>query len=78
VIHHDRDVREEQKYTRVARASNEKRDCDVKALPILTCEQLNMMTSVREERLRRMISIFACCRGAKLCAQAARDFRSQQ
>jgi len=24
-----------------------------------------------------MISIVACCRGAKLCAQAARDFRSQ-
>jgi len=25
-----------------------------------------------------MISIVACCRGAKLCAHAARDFRSQQ
>jgi len=36
----------------VARASNSKRDCDVAALPILTCERLNMMTSVREERLR--------------------------
>jgi len=24
-----------------------------------------------------MISIVACCRGAKLCAHAARDFRSQ-
>jgi len=61
----------------VARASNSKRDCDVKALPILTCERSNMMTSVREERLRRMISIVACCRGAKLWAHAARDFRSQ-
>ena len=46
------------------------------ALPILTCERLNMMTSVREERLRRMISIVACCQSAKLCAHAARDFRS--
>jgi len=25
-----------------------------------------------------MISIVACCHGAKLCAHAARDFRSQQ
>jgi len=25
-----------------------------------------------------MISIVACCYGAKLCAHAARDFRSQQ
>ena len=27
---------------------------------------------------RRVISIVACCQGAKLCAHAARDFRSQQ
>jgi len=27
---------------------------------------------------RRLISIVACCHGAKLCAYAARDFRSQQ
>jgi len=26
---------------------------------------------------RRVISIVACCRGAKLCAHAAQDFRSQ-
>ena len=65
-------------YIYVARASNGKRDCDVKALPILACERLNMMTSVREERLGRMISIVACCRGATLCAHATRDFRSQQ
>ena len=26
----------------------------------------------------RVISIVACCHGAKLCAHAARDFRSQQ
>jgi len=39
-------------YTYAARASNSKRDCDVAALPILTCERLNMMTSVRKERLR--------------------------
>ena len=25
-----------------------------------------------------MISVVACCRGAKLCAHAARDFRSQR
>jgi len=62
----------------VARASSSKRDCDVVALPILTYEQLNFMTSVREERLRRMISVVACCHGAKLCAYAARDFRLQQ
>jgi len=61
-----------------ARASNSKTDCDVVALSILTCERLNMMTRVRKERLRRMISIVACCHGAKLCAYAARDFRSQQ
>ena len=48
VIHHERDVREEQKYMYVARTSN-----------------------------NRVISIVACCHGAKLCAHAARDFRSQ-
>jgi len=62
----------------VARASNNKRECDVEALPMLSCERLNVTTSVREERLRRMISIVTCCRGAKLCAHAARVFRSQQ
>jgi len=31
---------------------------------------------VRE--LASMISIVACCHGAKLCAHAARDFRSEQ
>ena len=36
----------------VARASNSKRDCDVKPLLIFTFERLNMMTSVREKRLR--------------------------
>ena len=29
------------------------------------------------ERSRQVISIVACCHGAKLCAHAARDFRSQ-
>ena len=67
-----------QKYVCVERASNNKRDCDVVALLIWTCERLNVTTSVRKERLRRMISIVACCRGAKLCAHAARDIRSQQ
>jgi len=36
----------------VARASNSKRDCDMVALPILTCEQLTVTTSARKERLR--------------------------
>jgi len=49
VIHHERDVREVQKYQHVARTSN-----------------------------NRVISIVACCHGAKLCAHAARDFWSQQ
>ena len=30
-----------------------------------------------EREIGSMISIFACCHGAKLCAHAARDFRSQ-
>ena len=36
----------------VTRASNSKKDCDVKALPRLACERLNVMTSVRKKRLR--------------------------
>jgi len=36
----------------VARASNSKKDCDVVALLILTCERLNVTTIVRKERLR--------------------------
>jgi len=36
----------------VAQASNSKRDYDVVGLPILTCERLNVTTSIREERLR--------------------------
>ena len=36
----------------LARASNSKRDCDVKPLLMFTFERLNMMTSVREKRLR--------------------------
>jgi len=35
VIHHERDVREEQKYMCVARASNSKRDCDAWSLSLL-------------------------------------------
>jgi len=49
MIHHERDVREEQKYMCVARTSN-----------------------------NWVISIMVCCHGAKLCAYAARGFRSQQ
>jgi len=47
VIHHERDVREEQKYEWHEQAII--KDCDVVALPILTCERLNSITSVREE-----------------------------
>jgi len=36
----------------VPRASNSKRDCAGVALLILTCERLNVTTSVRKERLR--------------------------
>jgi len=53
MIHHEWDVREEQKYMYVARTSN-----------II-------------EWSRRVIAIVACCHSAKLCAYAARDFRSQ-
>jgi len=52
VIHHKWDVLKNNTIIHVVRASNSKRDCDVVALPILTCERLNMRTSVREERLR--------------------------
>ena len=38
----------------VARASNSKRDCDVLALPILTCERLNVTTAIKE-RLRLLL-----------------------
>jgi len=49
----------------------------VVALPILTCERLNVMTSVSGEWSRRVNSIVACCHGAKFCAHTALDFRSQ-
>jgi len=35
VIHHERDVREEQKYICVAQARNNKRDCDARSLLLL-------------------------------------------
>jgi len=53
VIHHERDVREEQHHTYMWR------------------EQAIIEWSWH------MNSIVACCRSAKLCAHAARDFRSQ-
>jgi len=80
-------VREEQKYVCVERASNNKRDCDVEALPIVTCERLNMMTSVREERLRRMISIVCLlprCEALRTCrsgfpiASVASEIKSEE
>jgi len=55
-----------------------KSDRGVEALPILTCEPLNVTTSVRGEWSWHVNSIVACCHSAKLCAYAARDFRSQQ
>ena len=54
VIHHERDVREEQHHTYTWR------------------EQAIIEWSWHVN------SIVACCHGAKLCAYAARDFRSQQ
>jgi len=35
MIHYERDVREEHKYIRVVRASNNKRDCDTRSLLLL-------------------------------------------
>jgi len=40
-------------------------------------EQLIVLANGVDESSRRVISIVACCSGAKLCAHAARDFRSQ-
>jgi len=50
VIHHEQDVCEEQQYIYiyVVQTSN-KSDRGVEALLILTCEQLNVTTSVRRE-----------------------------
>jgi len=54
----------------VAQASNNKRDCDVVALLILTCERLNVTTSVRKERLRAWsLLLLARC-------EALRTYRS--
>ena len=40
---------------------NDESDCGVESLPILTCERLNITTSVRKEWSWRVISIVACC-----------------
>ena len=37
-----------------------------------------MISCLRARKIASMISIVACCHGAKLCAHAARYFRSQQ
>ena len=50
----------------------------MEALPILTCERLNIMTGVPRKWSWDVNSIVACCHSTKLCAYAARDFRSQQ
>ena len=49
----------------------------MEALPILTCERLNVTTSVRGEWSWHVNSIVACCHSAKLCTYGTRDFRSQ-
>jgi len=150
VIHHERVVREEQKCTCVAQASNNKKDCEAWSLLLLAaavrsfahmplgisdrnkmvlwpgcggrtefslhtknvrsvwfvlkrrgcCCNLSRSVALivwfttygmyvkktplymwREQAIVReiasMISIAACCHGAKLCAHAARDFLSQ-
>ena len=54
-----------------------KSDRGVEALPISTCEPLNVTTSVCGEWSWHVNCIVACCHTAKLCAHAARDFQSQ-
>ena len=54
-----------------------KSDRGVEALLILTCEPLNVTTSVRGEWSWHVNSIVACCHSAKLHSHAAQDFRSQ-
>ena len=44
--------------------------CSISAM--LAGERLNKITSVREEWLRRLISIVTCCHSVKLCTLAAR------
>ena len=78
VILHERDVREEQHHTYMWREQAIKEWSWREALPILTCEPLNVTTSVRGEWSWHVNSIVACCHSAKLCAYADRDFRSQQ
>jgi len=51
VIHHQWDVREEQEYICVARASNSKRDCDAWSLPrcgaLRTCRSGFLIATIR-------------------------------
>ena len=49
----------------------------MEALPILTMWTTERNNSVREEWSWHVNSIVAWCHSAKLCAYAARDFRSQ-
>ena len=77
VIHHERDVREEQHHTYTWREQAIKEwswpgsSADINLW-------LNVTTSVRGELSWHVNSVVACCRSAKLCAHAARDFRTQQ
>ena len=50
----------------------------MEALPILTMWTIERNNSVRGEWSWHVNTIVACCHSAKLCAYAARDFRSQQ
>jgi len=45
VIHHGRDVREQQQY--ICDANKQQSDCGVETLSISTCERLNLMTNAR-------------------------------
>ena len=78
VIHHERDVREEQHHTYMwleqAIIEWSWRESPV----ILTMWTIERNNSVREEWSWHVNSIVACCHSAKLCACAARDFRSLQ
>ena len=84
MLHHEQDVREEQKYMYVARTSNNRvipMEWSWWVTSVNACEpgeQLIVLANGDDiEWSRRVIAIVACCHRAKLCAHAARDFQSQ-
>jgi len=90
VIHHERDVREEQQYIYVARTSNNRviaaitplALCWMRGSPRTECGRRTTPIYMWREQAtiewsRRVISIVACCNSVKLYALPARAFRSQ-